>query len=181
MADVITCVRIACAVLLLPCRPFSGLFYLFYAIGGISDALDGFVARRLGKVTEFGARLDTVADAAFFAVLLLKIYVSATVPIGITVFAGGIALMKFVTVAVGFIRRGKLVTAHTLANKICGALLFLLPVFLDFLPAAVSTAAMIFLCAVAAFASAQEGYILLFAEKIKKPESKKKRTCAFEK
>jgi cardiolipin synthase len=44
---------------------FSGhreLFFLFLCINLVTDIADGFIARRFKLVTEFGARLDSVAD-----------------------------------------------------------------------------------------------------------------------
>ncbi|MFG1300688.1 CDP-alcohol phosphatidyltransferase family protein [Xanthobacter sp. V3C-3] len=49
-------------------------FWLFLA-AGVSDALDGFIAKRFNMQTELGAYLDPVADKA----LLVSIYVSLAV------------------------------------------------------------------------------------------------------
>ena len=46
-------------------------FVLFLA-AGISDAVDGFLAKRFGMATELGAYLDPLADKA----LLVSIYVA---------------------------------------------------------------------------------------------------------
>ena len=46
-------------------------FWLFVA-AAISDAVDGFLAKRLGAVSEFGAYLDPLADK----VLLVSIYIT---------------------------------------------------------------------------------------------------------
>jgi cardiolipin synthase len=46
-------------------------FWLFVA-AAISDAVDGFLAKRLGAASEFGAYLDPLADKA----LLMSIYVT---------------------------------------------------------------------------------------------------------
>ena len=46
-------------------------FWLF-VIAGISDALDGFIAKHWDQVTEFGAYLDPIADKA----LLVSIYIT---------------------------------------------------------------------------------------------------------
>lgn len=45
-------------------------FWLFVA-AGVSDAVDGFIAKRFGAVTELGAYLDPLADKA----LLVSVYV----------------------------------------------------------------------------------------------------------
>lgn len=46
-------------------------FWLF-VVAGISDAIDGFLAKRWNAVTEFGAYLDPVADK----VLLVSVYIT---------------------------------------------------------------------------------------------------------
>ena len=74
MANMITGVRILCGLALLFFPAFSKWFYVIYVTGGLSDALDGWTARRLGEVSDFGARLDTVADITFFGVVLIKMF-----------------------------------------------------------------------------------------------------------
>ncbi len=46
-----------------------------YALAGVSDAVDGFVARRFNQQTELGAVLDPIADKA----LLVSIYVTLAI------------------------------------------------------------------------------------------------------
>jgi len=46
-------------------------FWLF-VIAGVSDAVDGYLAKRLGQVTEFGAYLDPLADKA----LLVSVFIT---------------------------------------------------------------------------------------------------------
>lgn len=46
-------------------------FLAVFAIGLVSDVLDGVLARRLGQASEFGARLDQWADFALWAALPL--------------------------------------------------------------------------------------------------------------
>jgi cardiolipin synthase len=50
---------------------YQTAFWLFVA-AAISDAVDGFLAKRLGATSEFGAYLDPLADKA----LLMSIYVT---------------------------------------------------------------------------------------------------------
>jgi cardiolipin synthase len=50
---------------------FASAFWLFVA-AGVSDALDGYLARRFGTRSELGAYLDPLADKA----LLTSVYVS---------------------------------------------------------------------------------------------------------
>ena len=50
---------------------YQTAFWLF-VVAAISDAVDGFLAKRLGATSEFGAYLDPLADKA----LLMSIYVT---------------------------------------------------------------------------------------------------------
>lgn len=73
MANLITCIRILCAAALAFLPVLSSSFYAVYLLAGISDMLDGFIARRTNTTSSLGARLDTLADFAFSAVCLLRL------------------------------------------------------------------------------------------------------------
>ena len=62
MANTITLFRMAAGIVLLLCPVFSPAFFVLYIAAGVSDMLDGFVARKTDTVSELGARLDTMAD-----------------------------------------------------------------------------------------------------------------------
>jgi phosphatidylglycerophosphate synthase len=80
-ANLITGVRILCSFALLFCQPFSLSFIVFYLVAGFTDMIDGAVARKTGTTSEFGAKLDTVADFVFVAVCLWKLLPSLSVPL----------------------------------------------------------------------------------------------------
>ena len=46
---------------------------LLFALAGITDSLDGYLARRLGQTSRLGAFLDPVADKLIVAVALVLI------------------------------------------------------------------------------------------------------------
>ena len=54
MANLVTCLRILCAGLLLFFPAFSPAFFALYLNGGVSDMLDGFIARRTHTASAFG-------------------------------------------------------------------------------------------------------------------------------
>ncbi|WP_081615589.1 CDP-alcohol phosphatidyltransferase family protein [Nocardioides sp. Iso805N] len=83
-ANTITTIRLllACVVALLVVLSFSGparvgLLVTLAAIALVLDGVDGYVARRTGTCTRFGARYDMEVDA--FLVLVLSTYVAAHV------------------------------------------------------------------------------------------------------
>ena len=58
-ANIITGFRILCSIALLFCPTFSLSFIALYVIAGITDMIDGTVARKSNTVREFGAKLDS--------------------------------------------------------------------------------------------------------------------------
>ena len=157
MANLITSCRILFSLLLLFFPALSPGFYGLYLAAGLSDMLDGFVARRTNSASPLGAKLDSMADLVFLAVCLIKLLPVLALPVWLWVWVGLIALLRLVNVVSGFVRRKKLVLLHTRANKLTGALLFLLPLILGFLNIAYTAVP---LCALASFAAIQEGHFI---------------------
>lgn len=127
IANLITALRIMAAIAMLFTLPLSVPFFVFYAVGGLSDMIDGAVARKCGSAGAFGARLDSIADLLFCAAALLQLW--RLFPAFVWWAAGVIAAIKITAAAVGFARFRKLCLPHTLLNKITGAAVFLLPCF----------------------------------------------------
>ena len=132
IANIITGSRIAFSLLLLFIPLSSAWFYVFYLLCGVSDMVDGTVARRMGSASEFGARLDTVSDFVFMIVALIKFVPYLHIPTWLWIWIGIIAMMKLGNAAWGFVRTKELISPHTLLNKITGLLLFLLPMTISF-------------------------------------------------
>lgn len=117
--------------------------------------VDGTVARRMGSASEFGARLDTVSDFVFMTVALIKFAPYLRIPVWLWIWIGGIAMMKLGNAALGFIRTKKLISLHTVLNKVTGLLLFLLPMTMSFIEL---TYTLPFVCAVATATAIHEVY-----------------------
>ena len=157
MANAITVFRIAASIVLFFCPAFSPVFYLFYIAAGLSDMLDGFVARKTDTVSLLGARLDTIADFVFVVVCLIKLFPVLSIPAWLYIWIGIIALIKVVNIISGFIVQKRFVTVHSVMNKATGALLFLLPLTISTVPLKYSA---IVVCAAATFAAIQEGHFI---------------------
>ena len=161
MANMITGVRILCGLALLFFPGFSKWFYVIYVSGGLSDALDGWTARRLGEVSDFGARLDTVADILFFGAVLIKVFTNFSFPFWIVLWVICIAVLRITSIMVGFFSCRKLVSDHSVMNKISGLLLFLIPLCIGRFPWRTVAILATITCAIATFASIQELYFIL--------------------
>lgn len=157
MANTITFFRMAAGIALLFCPIFSPAFYALYIAAGLSDMLDGFVARKTNTASRFGARLDTMADFVFVVVCLIKLLPVLHIPAWLYAWIGIIALIKVVNIISGFAVQKKLVAVHSVMNKVTGALLFLLPLTIPILPLKYSA---IIICAAATFAAIQEGHFI---------------------
>ena len=157
LANTITLFRMAAGIVLLLCPVFSPAFYVFYIAAGLSDMLDGFVARKTDTVSKLGARLDTMADFVFVVVCLIKLLPILRISAWLYAWIGIIALIKVVNIISGFAVQKKLVAVHSVMNKAAGALLFLLPLTIPVLSLKYSA---IVVCAVVTFAAIQEGHFI---------------------
>ena len=155
IANIITGSRIVLSLPLLFIPLTSARFYALYLLCGLSDMIDGTVARRTNSASEFGARLDTVSDFVFMTVALIKFLPHLQIPVWLWIWIGVIAGIKLRNVVWGFIRTKKLVSPHTVLNKVTGLLLFLLPVTISFVDL---TYTLPIVCTVATVAAIHEVY-----------------------
>ena len=119
-ANLITGTRILCSAALLFCTSFSLPFIILYLAAGLTDMIDGPVARKTGTVSEFGAKLDTTADFVFVAACLIKLLPLIPFPLWLWLWIIGIALIKAVNLLSGYIVQKRFVTMHTVMNKATG-------------------------------------------------------------
>ena len=157
IANIITGSRIVLSLPLLLIPLTSAWFYALYLLCGLSDMIDGTVARKTNSASEFGARLDTVSDFVFMSVALIKFVPHLHIPTWLWIWIGIIATVKIVNVVFGFVRTKKFISHHTVLNKATGLLLFLLPVTISFVDL---TYTLPIVCAVATVAAMHEWYYM---------------------
>ena len=158
IANIITGSRIVFSLPLLLIPLSSAWFYALYLLCGLSDMIDGTVARRTNSASEFGARLDTVSDFVFMTVALIRFVPHLHVTVWLWIWIGIIAMIKFGNVAWGFVRTKKLISPHTVLNKVTGLLLFLLPMTISFVDL---TYTLPIICALATVAAIHEVYFTI--------------------
>jgi phosphatidylglycerophosphate synthase len=116
--------RLAAAPLLVPAAWIgSAVFLLLLALLLLTDALDGYLARRLGAFTSRGALLDSIADHATSICAFAGIWHLWPVPLRrdapyVVLLAVAYVLPVIYSVA----RRGQLLAYHTLLSRLAGAL-----------------------------------------------------------
>ena len=163
MANIITSCRVLGSMLLLFFSMTSIPFYVLYLLCGLSDVLDGIVARKTNTVSSFGAKLDTFADSIFVAILLIKIWLEMDVPIWLWIWIVVIGVNKIVNLIWGFVHTKRLLVEHTILNKVTGVLLFLLPFTLVWVD--LNYSAMV-VCVVATISAIQEGCYIIKGREI---------------
>ena len=163
IANIITGSRAIFSLPLLFIPLSSAWFYALYLLCGLTDMIDGTIARKTGAVSKFGARLDTASDFVFIFVcgvkILPRVYIPVWLWMGITI----IAMMKIFNITLVFIRKRTLISIHSVLNKLTGFALFLLPLTLTFVPTTYSVAT---ICVLATVAAIQEVYLVTKGQEV---------------
>ena len=163
MANILTGFRMIGSVLLVFLPTFSPGFYILYLLCGFTDMIDGPIARKMGSVSEFGNRLDSIADLLFVSASFIQLFSVLTIPRWLWIWTLAIALLRFSNLIYGYVYKGKFILLHTTLNKATGVLLFLLPFTLTFIEVKHSA---IFVCLVATCSALQESHYLVKSRNI---------------
>ena len=153
--NIITLLRIAGSLSLLLCDVTGVVFWIIYGLCGISDIVDGWLARKLKCVTKTGALLDSIADICFVACCAWKLLPILELTQWLWLWAGVIVVIKIVNQLSALVMCGRCYFPHTTANKATGFLLFIaVPMtFWSVIPLAI-------VGTVATFAAIHEHYII---------------------
>ena len=155
--DFLSVSRIALCLPLLLVDAMTKPFWVLYLIAGLTDMLDGFLARRWGVESRFGARLDSLADFVFVLAVGYKLFPWLKLPTALWMMIGLIALVKMINAISAFVVKHRIKFLHTKANKLTGFLLFIGMMAIGqsyFVPVAWMIAC------VALFAAIQEGHFI---------------------
>jgi len=158
IANIITLCRMIGSIGLLFCPMFSACFYGLYIFCGLTDMVDGTVARKTGAASSFGARLDTVADFLFVIASFVKLIPVIRIPVWTWVWVAVIAVVKLVNLFWGILGRKQIPSLHTIANKATGLCLFLLPLTMPFADLRYTAPVV---CVIATIAAIQEGHYIV--------------------
>ena len=123
--NILSASRIALCLPLLLVDAMTVRFWVLYVIAGTTDMLDGFLARKWGVESKFGARLDSLADFVFVLTVGYKLFPWLKLLAARWIMIGFIALVKASNaVSAYLVRQRHSQFLHTIANKLTGFLLF---------------------------------------------------------
>ena len=154
--NLLSCLRIVLSLVLLGVQPLSGVFYILYIICGISDMVDGALARKLGATSALGAKFDGVADMVMIAVIFYILYPFVNLEAHMIIWILVIGSIKIGSIAVILTKYKTFSLTRTYGNRMTGLLMFLLPLLLPFTSATV----FIYIICVLASAAAIEEFLI---------------------
>ncbi len=149
----------------------SAVFYVIYIIAGLSDLLDGFLARKLRCVSRIGTRLDIIADLTLYGMLLIKLFTVMEWQPWMMIAGGITALLKAACIITGAIKHKRLFYTHTYANKAAGFSVFLWPIIAAMFG---NLTAAVIIAVVTAISAVEEIIIILIMK-----EYNNRRRCLF--
>ncbi|QDR80023.1 pgsA: CDP-diacylglycerol--glycerol-3-phosphate 3-phosphatidyltransferase [Sporomusa termitida] len=139
LPNVLSCLRIVLALLLVLLSESPALFTITYIVCGITDIADGYIARKYNAATKLGSKLDSLGDFIFWAVVVAVLFFRTSIYTDSLVLTGGLVVTimraaNFLITKIKFKQWGML---HSTGNKAAGLALYLaLPicVLLGYMP-----------------------------------------------
>jgi len=127
IADCVTLFRIPCAAAMLLFSPNTAAFQALYLIAGLSDMIDGHIARKTSTASDRGAKLDTLADCVFALCAVYSLILWLKIPAALLCWAAGIACLKLLSGIIGWRLHHRLLSVHSPWNKAAGLVCYLMP------------------------------------------------------
>ena len=157
LPNIITVFRFLGAIGFLFFEVKTTAFWVIYFVCGVSDMLDGYLARKLHCESKTGALLDSLADLVFVICCCYKLIPLLVFPKWLWIWAGAIVAIKVINQISTLVMWKKCFFPHTIANKVAGVLFFFgvpLTFSLESIIPVIITAVF------ATFAAVQEGHFI---------------------
>ena len=142
------------------------VFLIMFIVIGVTDKLDGTLARYLNQTTALGAKLDTVADMVFYPLIALWLYRFESGVVGewwnLIYF---LLALYFVKMIVGRIKFGYIPAFHTIGAKTFSASLYFFMILAILSPEFAKTIFPL-LCVIGYINQLEETYILLTRDSV---------------
>lgn len=163
MSNYISIFRILTSLSLLFIDLFTWEFITIYILGGVSDVLDGYVARKTNTESLLGAKLDTWADIIMFAAIIYIFTPVITLTNTLVVWLFAIFAIRVTSIIIAYFKFKVFAILHTLCNKTTGLFLFFIPILIG---SSLEVPGLYFVCVVASVASIEELLIIILSKKI---------------
>ena len=142
------------------------IFLIMFIIIGVTDKLDGTLARYLNQTTALGAKLDTIADMVFYPLITLWLYRFESGVVGewwnLIYFLLALYFFKMIT---GKIKFGYVPAFHTIGAKTFSASLYFFMI-IAMLDSNLAKSIFPLLCVIGFINQIEETYILLTRDSV---------------
>ena len=92
--------------------------FIVFVVAGVSDAVDGFLARRCGMASELGAWLDPPADKALIVSIYITLAIVGAIPIWLVVLVAARDIMIVAAVLLSWLLARPLTIAPFAVSKL---------------------------------------------------------------
>lgn len=163
LPNTITLGRIILAMMLLFPQPLSTGFLAIYILCGLTDLIDGPLARKSGTTSSLGAKLDSIADTTLIGVSLFTLYPFLGLILGTILWIFMIGVIRISSVGIALCKFKTYASIHTYGNKLTGIILFVTPLFLPYIHHTLWTS---FVCMVATLSAVEEFIIQITSRQL---------------
>ena len=122
-------ILLAASLFLIPA--LTPLFLIVYTAAGVTDLIDGPIARKFNVTSKLGANLDGIADYFFVAAALITIVPVLDFNTRSIALVIGFIILKVIGMIVGYIHYRQLMMMHTYASKTGAMFALLFPLILQ--------------------------------------------------
>lgn len=164
LANIISMSRIIISIIMLYFYKNELLFITLYLTCGLSDVVDGYIARKTNTHSSIGAKLDSLGDFIMFGIIIIIILIkSGDRIVAFFPWIIIIALIRCINLIIGAYKYHSFVSLHTLGNKFTGFLVFIVPLLF-----VIFHTTKIFwpVCIIALLSAIEEGIIHLTSHKL---------------
>lgn len=159
LPNTLSILRVLLSISLFTLKPLGLAFFIAYSLAGITDILDGFIARKTNSESLFGAKLDSIADMVMVCVLMIILLPIIDFKTYHIVWIIIIALIRVISLISTYIKFRQFTLIHSFLNKLTGLFLLSTPFLLLFpnYDRVINTA-----CVIASFSAIEEFLIIIF-------------------
>jgi CDP-diacylglycerol--glycerol-3-phosphate 3-phosphatidyltransferase len=102
------------------------LLFTFLLLAGITDILDGYIARKYNMDSIIGSLFDSIADFILYFLMLIYFMVfEFDLVFGLRIYVIIIIIIKMLSLILGLIKYKKPGFLHTIGNKITGIIIYI--------------------------------------------------------
>ncbi len=92
--------------------------FIIFVVAGVSDAIDGFIAKRFDMASELGAYLDPIADKALIVSIYITLAMVGIVPAWLVILVVSRDIMIVAAVILSWLMANPVVIAPLLVSKL---------------------------------------------------------------